>query len=571
MKLGIAARLALLIIAVAVVAGGVAGFQVYREGRDRLVADAYAEQMSLARLLAQRLMNTVDTAQRDLALLAGSAEVRQLLSATRMGAPEREHLEDLAGVFERMAGANTHYLELSLVDGREHGLERLRVMRDGAEVRRLAEDELQEKGHLRYVQRGLQQAPGHMFGMPMSTRQGSGAQHGVKDPAVTLVMPIHDTRERALGVVVARVGLVALLDTMRTDLPANHQLFLTNREGDYLAHPDPEQAFAFERGRRARVQDEFPDTALLFQPDSAGSVRVTDGSGREARVATFVRREIETAHSGASFVLGVAQPVHQAMIGPQGLAAMGLRMLPAFGVIAVLLAFLVARAATRSLRELAAAAGRLGEPGGVGPLPVTRGDEIGELARSLHATQGRIAQTLSQLEASRGEMMHLARHDPLTGLPNRLLFHERVEQAIARANRNQQRLALLLIDLDAFKPVNDQHGHAAGDHVLRTLAGRMRECVREVDTVARFGGDEFVILLEGLAEHDAAAGVAQKLVAALAEPVPWEGVKLVVGASVGVAFYPLQANLDSLALAADTAMYRAKAAGGGCYRYFEGE
>lgn len=567
MRLGIAGRLGLLLAAVSVLSSGLAGYQVYREGRDRLVAGAHQDQLALTRLLAQRLAASIDATRRDLALLAGGSELAMVLRGDPERAAERAHLEDLAEACERLLRLNPHYLEVALVDRREHGLERLRLERDGDQVRRVAALDLQEKSHLLFVQRGLQQGRGVAFGMPMSTRQGDGAQHGAKDPSLILAMPVHGEGETALGVIAIRIGVVPLIEAMRTDLPPRYQLFVTNREGDYLVHPDPRQAFAFERGRRARAQEEFPATAPLFAEQVVGTPQVAIEDAAGDRIATFLRREL-AGGGGERFVLGIAQPLREAMIEPQELAAIGLRMLPVYAMVAVFLAFVGARAATRSLRALAEAAGRLGgdgaEPGA--SVILRRADEIGDLARSLNDAHRRVTETLAQLEASRNEMMHLARHDPLTGLPNRLLFHERLMQAIARAQRNASGLALLLVDLDGFKPVNDNCGHAAGDHVLRVMAGRMRESVRGMDTVARFGGDEFVVLLEGAADRQGAAEVARKLVELLAQPVDHEGRTLFVGASIGIGFLPPASDSDSLIGAADAAMYRAKAAGGGIYR-----
>src|SRR4051794_9312366 len=133
---------------------------------------------------------------------------------------------------------------------------------------------------------------------------------------------------------------------------------------------------------------------------------------------------------------------------------------------------------------------------------------------------------------------HLAHHDELTGLPNRALLHDRLRQALAEAGRHGGRTALLLLDLDHFKDVNDTLGHDAGDALLREVARRLRACVREGDTVARLGGDEFAVVLPRVADADAAAAVAAKLVGAVAEPVAHAGGEVHTGASVGVTLCP---------------------------------
>jgi diguanylate cyclase (GGDEF)-like protein len=152
-----------------------------------------------------------------------------------------------------------------------------------------------------------------------------------------------------------------------------------------------------------------------------------------------------------------------------------------------------------------------------------------------------------------------AQHDALTGLPNRLLFDEVAQRGLAYAQRRNQPLALLAIDLDGFKAVNDTLGHSAGDEVLRTVARRIQDTVRASDIAARIGGDEFVVLLTDV-NTSTAMETAQRLVALLSDP--YANVALPVSASVGVALYPLNAvNLHGLMHRADKALYEAKANG----------
>jgi diguanylate cyclase (GGDEF)-like protein/PAS domain S-box-containing protein len=161
-------------------------------------------------------------------------------------------------------------------------------------------------------------------------------------------------------------------------------------------------------------------------------------------------------------------------------------------------------------------------------------------------------------------IQRVAHHDSLTGLPNRLLFNDRLNQVISLAKRDSRQFALLYLDLDKFKPVNDALGHTAGDELLQGIATRIRQQVRESDTVARVGGDEFTVILPDIARREEAETVAKKIIAAFATPFQLGSQKqsVDIGTSIGIALYPADArDADALVKAADAAMYSAKQAG----------
>ena len=170
------------------------------------------------------------------------------------------------------------------------------------------------------------------------------------------------------------------------------------------------------------------------------------------------------------------------------------------------------------------------------------------------------------------EMTHLAQHDPLTGLPNRLLLTERLSQAIGQARRHGKQLALLFLDLDHFKHINDSLGHAIGDQLLASVASRLKESVRATDTVFRQGGDEFVILLTEISQLQDATLVADKLLAACAPPHLIDAHQLLVTSTIGISVYPDDShNIESLMANADAAMYQAKLGGGNNRSFFRAD
>ncbi|MCC5809222.1 MAG: diguanylate cyclase [Ectothiorhodospiraceae bacterium] len=170
------------------------------------------------------------------------------------------------------------------------------------------------------------------------------------------------------------------------------------------------------------------------------------------------------------------------------------------------------------------------------------------------------------------KMAYLAQHDPLTGLPNRALLTERLRLAISVGRRDGKQVALLFVDLDYFKRVNDSLGHAIGDQALSAIAERLSGCVRKSDTVCRLGGDEFVILLGDIDSPDDAAHIAEKMLAAITAPLSVSGHTLQISASVGISIHPDHgADADTIMQRADTAMYQTKADGRDGYRFFEAE
>ena len=179
---------------------------------------------------------------------------------------------------------------------------------------------------------------------------------------------------------------------------------------------------------------------------------------------------------------------------------------------------------------------------------------------------------IRERKAAEQRILHMAHHDALTSLPNRNLFRDRLGQAMERAKRGGNTVAVLCLDLDRFKPVNDLLGPEIADELLRQVALRLTESIRADDTVARLGADEFALIQVGLSHPDGPAVMADRLVKAIAEPFCICGHHIVIGTSIGIALYPSDGiSGDELVRAADTALHRAKTSGGGTFRFFESE
>ena len=186
----------------------------------------------------------------------------------------------------------------------------------------------------------------------------------------------------------------------------------------------------------------------------------------------------------------------------------------------------------------------------------------------LKRTAAELVQSNAELQRSATQLNYFANHDSLTGLPNRKLFYDRLNQAIDWANDQKQLVALLFLDLDGFKQINDTKGHDMGDLLLKAVAHRLIGSLRGSDTVARLGGDEFTVLLPGIPSSQDAARVSTKLLTTLAKPFELEGHLISITSSIGICLYPNQASdLETLVKEADNAMYRAKQSGKGRYEF----
>jgi diguanylate cyclase (GGDEF)-like protein len=187
---------------------------------------------------------------------------------------------------------------------------------------------------------------------------------------------------------------------------------------------------------------------------------------------------------------------------------------------------------------------------------------IGLLARESRRTRS----LLAEATAARARIEHLAHHDPLTDLPNRLLFADRLDQALRRADRTGDLVALHCLDVDHFKAVNDRYGHVVGDRLLIAMAERIAACLRQSDTLARLGGDEFAIIQSGLDEPGAAERLAERVLAAFGEAIALDALRIATAVSIGISLYPAHAMAPAaLQSFADDALYRAKSNGRSCF------
>jgi diguanylate cyclase (GGDEF)-like protein len=288
-----------------------------------------------------------------------------------------------------------------------------------------------------------------------------------------------------------------------------------------------------------------------------------DPQQHDGSVAAFVRLAFGDTIDKRFVILGLAQPMSAITKETTRLGWETFQIILAFSGLAMILAALVSRIVTGPLNTMVSAIKGFSEEQVISTLPLARKDELGVLSRSFHDMQTQIVAHLSELNENRKALDHLARHDTLTGLPNRRMFFDRLEHAIISSRRSVKHLAVLFVDLDRFKEINDTFGHAIGDGVLVNCAKLLKESVREVDTVARLGGDEFVVLLDTINEPQQVMVVVNKLLERFQEDMHIDDHELHVHASIGVSIYPQDGkDADELIQNADLAMYNSKQEGG---------
>ncbi len=545
MKWSIALRLGALLASFSVFAAILAGYYTFDSSRERLQGRAERSLLATTQVLARHMQTGFSTVARDTAFLADAAAVEQ----------DQGRLADL---FKANLQAHPAYLQIRYISAGDYGLELVRIDRQGDKLVRVPDDQLQEKSHFPFVFEALSLPDGEVYVSEFGINHEDAAQEAAV-PVFNMASPVVQAGQLR-GVVVVRVAAAPFLHNFNAALPTPYGFYLSNRWGDFLVHPDATQTFGFDRGQRILIQESFPQVAALVDGRAEEAVLSQPGTDdEEARVFAFVRMPFGNADEGRFMVVGLSQPLAVVQGEVLDLGRSILKILLVLSVVGVALAAGVSRLVTQPLQAMVKAAQAFSRGESHGALPVHRGDEVGELARSFQDMEQQISRQLAELNLSRDAMAHLAHHDALTGLPNRRMFEQRLGQVLELSRRSGRSCALLFVDLDDFKAINDTRGHAVGDLVLQAVARTIVGAVRQVDTVARLAGDEFTVLCENVDSEEAALQIVTKLQHAFEPPLDIDGEPLAVRASIGLSLFPRDAqDARTLMASADAAMYRVK-------------
>jgi diguanylate cyclase (GGDEF)-like protein len=568
MRPGLTFKLSVLLALIGVLASGTTGYYAYRANRTMLVHEAERSLLTSTEMLGQRFTVAINDIAADALVLSTMPSAAAVAISDDGTTPDNPVRDRLAQVFASFIAQHPEYLQMRLIARHHYGLELIRIDREAAGVVRVQESALQEKGQFAYVFETLALQPGRIYISPITVNHEHGAHAAEGKPTLRVSTPVADARGEVVGVVVVDVDLASLLRLSQADLPSDYEVYLANEWGDFLVHPDPSQTFGFDKGRRVFMQDTFAATKPLFEHSTQPVLLngLAQPKEAEGHVLAFVRRPFGESQGNRFLVIGLKKPLHEVLVGANMLGDSIVRMVLIFSAFAILLAILFARALTRPLHTLADAATHFFSEHTMDALPVRRTDEIGVLARGFDRMRREIHVQMDALHSKQHELAHLASHDGLTGLPNRMLFMQKLDEAIDRARVSGERLAVLFIDLNRFKQINDQYGHSVGDDVLAVVADRLRQVLQAGDVVARLGGDEFIVLVKGERSTEAAPAIAARIVRTIDDELTIGGQPMAVGASIGISQFPADGDsAEALLLNADAAMYAAKSGGSGAW------
>ncbi|MDY0107285.1 MAG: GGDEF domain-containing protein [Giesbergeria sp.] len=558
MRWSIGFRLGVLLACFSAMAALLVGYFTFVTGRDMLNDRAQRSLLGTTQILAQHMQTGFSSVARDTAMLAALAAATQATNPQGVAAVQAHDRDMLANVFKATLTARPSYQQIRLISAQDHGLELVRVERSGMGLARVEGDALQEKAHFPFVFETLQLGSGAVYVSEFGINHEGNTDPGGDQPVFNMAASVVRDGQVA-GIIVIRVATDAFFGNFSAGLPSPYGFYLLNRWGDFLVHSDRSQTYGFDRGQRILAQDSMPPVGEIIQGRTRQVVMAHQGRDGTPQALAFVRMPLGFQDDGRFMVVGLSQPLAVVQGEAVELGRSIAKVLLALCLGGIVLAAWVSRVVTGPLHAMVRATQAFSQGRAHGELPVKRQDELGELARSFQDMELRISLQMSELNASRDAMTHLAHHDALTGLPNRRMFEQRLAQALEMSRRTGRPCAVLFVDLDGFKAINDNLGHAMGDAVLQATARAILGAVRQMDTVARLAGDEFTVLCENVESEEAALQIAAKLQQAFDLPLEIHGKLYPVRASVGLSLFPRDAqDAHTLLASADAAMYRAK-------------
>lgn len=548
------------------------GIYIYVQSREMLTRAAEQKLLTATQVLARRINHSLDQAIDDVKFIAALPGMKRLADARLSGADRQTEEHKLEEIFAGMLASHLDYFQIRVIGAGGHGRELVRVDRGDNGIDAVRGGDLQEKGHLPYVVEALQLAEGDFYFSRININREIGAHQGLNKPTLRIATPVGANDGGVFGIIVINVDLEGMFNRMRIDIPRGISVLLTDHQGVYLIHPDSAKTFGFDNGHRFRIQDEIPRIVPVFERRENNLVlTVPETKAGAESVAAFVRVPFGAAGSNRFMLVGLATPLEEVLLDSRTLGLNIIQLALFLSTLALFISMGLSRVLTQPLIAMARAISQFEAGKPLKGLPVERNDEIGYLAKSFQAMTARLNMQVGDLQNRQLQLDYMAHHDHLTKLPNRVLFLDRLIQAINTAHRNKHQFAVMFIDLDKFKEINDTLGHQIGDEVLKLAAARMQSLIRQEDTVSRLGGDEFTIILRDLHHADQYAIVAEKLLALFNRPFVVDNHRFELTCSIGISIYPKHGTTaEALLNNADAAMYEAKKKGRNNFQLYAG-
>jgi diguanylate cyclase (GGDEF)-like protein len=555
------------VLATAVVgtlAAGSTAMLLYRGSVDTLVTDNLYRLRGAELIAGRRFTDAVGDASQNALFIARMAPISGLLGAEAggldpaSGASRRQWLDQAASALSAMMQAHPQYVDLSLAGIADDGREVVAVRRIDGQIVRADANGLRSVGDRPYFAVATRLGPGEVATSPIE-RARSPVDGPSYPPVLRIATPVHDDAGRLRGVVSICLDAAQLFDIIGQSLRQGTINYIADHNGEYLSTPPLAEPVG--DGGVRHLQDDFPELAALFSGRDEGFSGVLGQS--DHRFLATAERIYFDADAPQLFIV-LASMLPKAVVSEEMERLRDAAMLSAGGVLLLGLmavAWLTSlltkplRKMTLMARGMARGDRTLVELGTM----TERNDETGDLARAFVAMNGQIARREQALVAQSAALSRLAGTDPLTGILNRRAFFEKLEHALADARRSGLGCAMLMIDVDHFKEINDTFGHQTGDRLLVAIARSLGDQLRETDILARLGGDEFAIIAQHLRMADSALTIAEKVVAAITSIDVIDGNPIEVGASVGVSVFPSDdVDANTFAAHADLALYKSK-------------
>ena len=520
--------LTIFMVVTTVIMGAITGFY-YDEKADYLLRLKLEERSRVAFETALIEKNLKEIFS-DLAFLSKQNELARMLDRDRGG---KEYKDLIAREYREFSRQKQRYDQIRFID--DGGMERIRVDFNKGAPGITPEQELQDKGSRYYFKDALALIQGEIFISPFDLNVEHGKIERPLKPMIRLGTPVFDQKNRKRGIVILNYMGDRLIETLREISKMSPGNFmLVNSDGYWLSSPDTddEWGFMFRERKDRKFSSDFPD----------------------AWKKMLLSREAQIENKNGMFTFATVYPVMEGSktssgsVDPRGDSLKRLKADEYFWKVISYLPNETLKAGTKGLQTKLLFL-------------------FFALLLLVFVSSWIIARDMVRRKTHQMALYRSANFDPLTDLPNRSLFHDRLDQTLKQSERYERKFALLFIDLDGFKSVNDTLGHHAGDALLIKTAKRIMACVREADTVARMGGDEFTVTLSTIGSVEDIRTVAQKIITSLAAPFEIGGQEVKIGSSIGISVYPEDGvDTEILLKKADDAMYQVKNSGKNGYR-----